>query len=91
MTQRTKPVNSDICWRAVICHLPELSRNLTLLEAAGYHLWKVLIEHSEYTILAYLPMDDRERLGLWPPVDREDRNPYVPEAALAGASESDGS
>ncbi len=61
-------------WQVVRCRLDELPGHLKLLEDAGYNLWSVILEHSEYTILAYLSIGERERQGI--PPHRLDRNPY---------------
>jgi len=61
-------------WLAVRCDMGELPRRMKLMEDAGYRVWRVLLEHSEYTILAYLTVGERERLGIKPM--RADRNPY---------------
>ena len=51
-------------WYVGRCLYGGLARELSKLEAQGYEHPTVLLEHSEYTIIAYMTRGERERRGL---------------------------
>lgn len=69
-------------WHAQRCSLDDLPRLLAELETAGFRPWRVLLEHSEYTVISYMSADERERRGIKAP--RLDRQTVLDKDALDG-------
>ena len=53
-------------WYVGRCLYAELPRELRKVEAQGYERPTVLLEHSEYTIIAYMSRGERERRRVEP-------------------------
>lgn len=53
-------------WHVQRCYLDDLPRLLAELDTAGFRPWRVLLEHSEYTVISYLSAGECERRGIQP-------------------------